>query len=383
MNFTQEQISTLIDEITKKENGYFSAIKMVLESIMRAERNEFNKQESDSSNGYRFSSVFAHGGQLQLVVPRSRSSNFYPLILAVIKDQDNESKKLAYELYQAGLTTLQVGDLFEKIYGKHYSKSAISSMMNYARTDVDAWLGRKLEKRYPIIYIDATYWHTRRDKNVSKEAYYTVLAVKEDRTREVLAIVNHPTEGASNWQEVFESLKKRGVEEINLMVSDGLQGIEDAFKSVFPMADIQLCTVHLARNIQAKVKPEDKAEVAAGLKQVLDPTNKEDTQATGHKRFSEFIDKWIKKYPSFKCYKEPRYYSYFSYLNYHVEVRRMIYTTNWIERLNRSYKRTLRMRTSMPSPESVVFLIGSVACNRKEFNYPITQFIHEPKLFKN
>jgi transposase-like protein len=256
-------------------------------------------------------------------------------------------------------------------------------MMNYARTDVAAWLDRKLEKRCPIIYIDATYWYTRRDNSVSKEAYYTVLAVKEDRTREVLAIVNHPTEGASNWQDVFENLKKRGVEEVNLMVSDGLQGIEDAFKSVFSMADIQLCTVHLARNIQAKVKPEDKAEVAAGLKQVLDPTNKEDTQAIGHKRFSNFIDKWIKKYPSFKCYKEPRYYSYFSYLNYHVEVRRMIYTTNWIERLNRSYKRTLRMRTSMPSPESVVFLIGGVACNRKEFNYPITQFIHETKLFKN
>jgi putative transposase len=383
MNLTQEQISSIFDEIAKKENGYSLVIKLVLESIMRAERDEFNKQESDSSNGYRFSSVFAHGGQLQLVVPRSRSSNFYPMILAVIKDQDNESKKLAYELYQAGLTTLQVGDLFEKIYGKHYSKSAISSMMNYARTDVAAWLDRKLEKRYPIIYIDATYWYTRRDNSVSKEAYYTVLAVKEDRTREVLAIVNHPTEGASNWQEVFKNLKKRGVEEVNLMVSDGLQGIEDAFKSVFPMADIQLCTVHLARNIQAKVKPEDKAEVAAGLKQVLDPTNKEDTQAIGHKRFSNFIDKWIKKYPSFKCYKEPRYYSYFSYLNYHVEVRRMIYTTNWIERLNRSYKRTLRMRTSMPSPESVVFLIGGVACNRKEFNYPITQFIHETKLFKN
>lgn len=382
MNFTQEQISSILDEYANKEQGYQLVLKMVLESIMRAERNEFNEKESDSSNGYRLSSVFAHGGQLELVVPRSRSSNFYPMILALVKDQDNESKKLAYELYQSGLTTLQVGSLFEKIYGKQYSKSAISNMMVTARTDVSAWLERGLDKRYPVIYIDATYWHTRRDKSVSKEAYYTVLAVKEDRTREVLAIVNHPTEGASNWNEVFEALKLRGVEEINLMVSDGLQGIEDAFKSVFPMADIQLCTVHLTRNIQAKVKPDDKAEVAAGLKQVLDPTNKVDTQATGHKRFINFIDKWIKKYPSFKCYKEPRYHSYFAYLNYHVEVRRMIYTTNWIERLNRDYKRTLRMRTSMPSPESVVFLIGSVACKRSAYNYPITQFEYETKLFK-
>lgn len=225
MNFTQEQISSIMDECAKKENGYTLVMKMMLESIMRAERNEFNQVENDCSNGYRFSSVYAHGGQLELVVPRSRHNNFYPLILAIIKDQVHESKRIAYELYQAGLTTLQVGDLFDKIYGKHYSKSAISSMMSTAREDVGAWLKRNLEKRYPIIYIDATYWHTRRGGSVSKEAYYTVLGVKQARTREVLAIVNHPTEGSSNWKEVFLDLQSRGVDEINLMVSDGISGI--------------------------------------------------------------------------------------------------------------------------------------------------------------
>lgn len=381
MNFTQSQITEILDEIANGKNGYQQLLQLSLESIMRAERNEFNAEHSDSSNGYRFSSVLGHGGKLELAIPRSRHHNFYPMILALIKDQNEESKNLAYELYSSGLTTLQIGSLFDKIYGHHYSKSSISNMMLEAKADMNAWLTRDLEKRYPIIYIDATYWHTRRIDEVSSEAYYTILAVKEDRTREVLSIVNHPNEGANNWKEAFEALKQRGLETINLFVCDGLQGIENIIAEVFPMAVTQLCTVHLTRNILAKVKPTDKQEIANQMKEVLNPTNPKDTINDGYDRFIKFINKWIKKYPSFKTYLAPRYKLYFNYLNYHVEIRRMIYTTNWIERLNRNYKRTLRMRSAMPNPESVVFLLASVASRRSEYSKPIYQFIHEPKLF--
>ncbi len=375
MNFTQEQICNILDEIANKQDGYRELLKMSLEAIMRAEREEFNNKTSDSSNGYRLSSVFAHKSKLELVVPRSRHHNFYPLILGLIKDQDKECQEMAFELYKSGLTTEQVGDLFGKIYGKTYSKSAISQMMAEARSDVFAWLERKdLDKTYPIIYIDATYWHTRRIDAVYNEAYYTILAVKQDRTREVLSVINHPTEGASNWEEAFESLKERGVEQVQLVVSDGLTGIENAVAKVFPKAVVQLCTVHLTRGILSKVKPSDKHQVADDIKEVLQPDIATETSKAGIARFNIFITKWIKKYPSFRVYRDNRYQLYFNYLDYDVEIRRMIYTTNWIERLNRNYKRTLRMRSSMPSPESVLFLLGSVAMNRPEFSFPIYQF---------
>jgi len=381
MNFTQTQITEILDEIANGKNGYQELLKLSLESIMRSERNEFNKEQSDVSNGYRLGSILGHGGKLELSIPRSRHHNFYPLILALVKEQNEECKTLAYELYSSGLTTDQIGSLFDKIYGHQYSKSSISNMMSNARMDVQSWLNRKLEKRYPIIYIDATYWHTRRLDSVSSEAYYTILAVREDRTREVLSVINHPTEGSSNWREEFENLKARGLEEINLVVSDGLQGIENAVAKVFPMATVQLCTVHLTRNILAKVKPCDKQLIAKDLKDVLDPSDPNDNAGKGHKRFTDFINNWVKKYPSLKTYLLPRNKLYFNYLNYHVEIRRMIYTTNWIERLNRNYKRTLRMRSSMPSPESVVFLLASVAVRRNEYKMPIYQFIYETKLF--
>ena len=381
MDFTQEQISELLTTIANKKDGYRILLQQSLEAIMRAERSQFNEVNTDYGNGYRFSKVCVHNGKMELMIPRSRNHNFYPLILALIKDQNKESEALAFELYKSGLTTEQVGKLFGKLYDHHYSKSAISQMMQSARQDVFAWLDRKgLDTIYPVIYIDATFWPTRRENEVSNEAYYTILGVKQDTTREVLSIVNHPTEGASNWEDALNQLKQRGVEKIELVVVDGLNGIEDVINRVYPEAKIQLCTVHLARNIVSKVKPVDKPQVVSDLKTILDPEQTEDSLTKGIIRFNDFVKKWQSKYPSFKQYLKPRYSLYFTYLNYEKEIRRMIYTTNWIERLNRNYKRTLRMRSSMPSPESVLFLLGSVSMDRLEYRYPIYQFKLTTKL---
>lgn len=381
MNFTQEQISDILLTIAKGKDGYRILLKKSLEAIMQAERRQFNVDHQDYGNGYRFSQVCVQNGKMELVIPRSRNHNFYPLILTLIKDQNKECESLAFELYKNGLTTEQVGSIFEKIYAHHYSKSAISQMMKEARTDVFAWLKRTgLDPIYPAIFIDATFWYTRREDKVSSEAYYTILGLKQDGTREVLSIVNHPTESAANWEQIFEDLKKRGVQDIQLVVSDGLSGIEAIINKAFPKATVQLCTVHLRRNIASKVKPSDKQEVMSDLKDVLDPDRDEDTPQQGLDRFHLFIEKWVKKYPSLKNYKDHRYALYFNYLSYEKEIRRMIYTTNWIERLNRNYKRTLRMRSSMPSPESVLFLLGSTAMNRPEYNYPIHNFKNSTKL---
>jgi putative transposase len=271
MDFTQEQISELLTTIANKKDGYRILLQQSLEAIMRAERSQFNEVNTDYGNGYRFSKVCVHNGKMELMIPRSRNHNFYPLILALIKDQNKESEALAFELYKSGLTTEQVGKLFGKLYDHHYSKSAISQMMQSARQDVFAWLDRKgLDTIYPVIYIDATFWPTRRENEVSNEAYYTILGVKQDTTREVLSIVNHPTEGSSNWEDALNQLKQRGVEKIELVVVDGLNGIEDVINRVYPEAKIQLCTVHLARNIVSKVKPVDKPQVVSDLKTILD-----------------------------------------------------------------------------------------------------------------
>lgn len=355
MEFTREQISEIISEITNGELGLQGLVKQGLESLMLSERALHNETRGDVSNGFRGRRV-CHGGKVfELRVPRSRNNHFYPMLLGVLKDQEEEAQKLVSSLYCSGLTTEQVGKIYEQFYGKHYSKSQVSRLLNTAREDVNAWLGRELDHRYPIIYIDATYVLTRRDDSVSNEAYYTVLGVKEDRTREVLAV-------------------------IDLLVCDGLPGIENVLADTFPKADLQLCTVHLKRNIAGKVKPRDKKQVMEELKQVCTPDQWEISPEQAFQKFKEFIARWQKSYPVLKRYCHDRYRFYFTYFKYEREIRGMIYTTNWIERLNRDYKRVINMRGAMPNPQAVILLMGTVAQNADIYKYPIYNFL-ESRLF--
>ena len=127
-----------------------------------------------------------------LRIPRSRSGNFYPVLLGLIRSESEERAKLFNLLYTKGLATEQIGEISETIYGRTYSKQQVSYLSNSCREDVDKWLKRSLSSHYLAVYIDATFIATRRDKQVSKEAYYTILGVLEDGSREVLSVVNHP-----------------------------------------------------------------------------------------------------------------------------------------------------------------------------------------------
>src|SRR5699024_6369581 len=211
MRYTQPQFTKIIEDIIEKEDGLNTILKTTLEAMMKAERTEYKKSVNDYSNGYRSRKAFGDGKMIELKVPRTRKG-FYPVVLGLLKDQQNETQNLAFELYKSGLTTDQVGAKLDAIYGKHYSTSQVSRMFSYARKEIELWLDRPLNNYYTIIYIDAVFISTRRVDNVSKEAYYTVLGVRPDRTREVLGVFNFPTEGSSQWVSIFKQLKARGVE---------------------------------------------------------------------------------------------------------------------------------------------------------------------------
>jgi len=377
LTFTQEQVTKILEEIAKEKDGYNKVLKYSLEALMRAERELHNSKNNDVSNGYRWRSVFGKGKQLKLEVPRSRYDNFYPFLLSVIKDQDQEARVLAFSLYGSGLTTGQVGEIFKQVYGRAYSESQISRMFCFARDEVKSWLERPLESYYPIVYLDATFISTRRVDNVSKEAYYTILGVRADRTREVLAIVSFPQESAVAWASVFAELKARGVKRIDLVISDGLRSIEDAVAHHFQGVSHQLCVVHLQRNVIKMVKKKDKPEVIEDLKDVFRTNDSSDTPEKGWIRWLEFIKKYEPKYPGFRRMKTHRYRLYFTYLKYDYRIRSMIYTTNWIERLNRDYKRTTRMRGALPNVEATLLLLGYVAMNKKIYQRKVPKLNYE------
>jgi putative transposase len=377
MNFTHEQISELLLNIANSEDGTNLLMQMTLNAFMKSERHLHQQSNpTDYANGFRERKARGFGNEMVLKVPRTRNGTFYPVLLNVLRNEDEEHRKLIFSLYRRGLTTEQVSDVYEEIYGKDYSKQQISYLMKDSREEVSMWLKRRLDSHYLVLYIDATFVHTRRDKSVSKEGYYTILGIKKDGSREVLSIVNHPTEGATLWQMELELLKERGVQSVGLIVSDGLTSIENAIAKAFADAQHQLCVVHMKRNILSVFPRTRRQDISKELIEIFAIETKKITPLEGFKNLCNFVEKHQKSYPSLKSFSNQRNIAYFSYLNYPVSIQRMIYSTNWIERLNRDYKRVLKMRGTMPSQESVLFLMGSVAMEKeyKSYKYPVSAF---------
>jgi transposase-like protein len=200
--------------------------------------------------------------------------------------------------------------------------------MKASREEVSIWLKRKLDSHYLVFYIDATFVHTRRDKSVSKECYYTILGIKEDGSREVLSVVNHPTEGALLWQQELDSLKERGVQSVGLVVSDGLTSIENANARSFANAQHQLCVVHMKRNILAVFPRTKRIEIGRELLEIFAIETKYTTAVEAFENLCKFVEKYKKNYPSLKSVSNQRNISYFTYLNYPISIQRMIYSTN-------------------------------------------------------
>ena len=187
-------------------------------------------------------------------------------------------------------------------------------------------------------YIDATYVPTRRDRSVSQEAYYSILGLLPDGRREVLGVVHHPEEGALCWEMELEALKERGVEAVDLIVSDGLTGIENAVKRAYPAALHQLCMVHFKRNALGMVAKKDRAQLKADLDAFFLMENTDMMPMEAYENLKRFTENWSSKYPSFKRLSHERSIAYFAYLRFPAHLHRMLCTTNWIEWLNRSYK---------------------------------------------
>ena len=268
---------------------------MTLDAFMKSERQLYQQENPENyANVYRTRKAHGFGKEMVLKVPRTRNSTFYPVLLNVLRNEDEEHRKLIFSLYRRGLTTEQVSDVYEEIYGKEYSKQQISYLMKDSREEVSIWLKRKLDSHYLVFYIDATFVHTRRDKSVSKEFYYTILGIKEDGSREVLSVVNHPTEGALLWQQELDSLKARGVQSIGLVVSDGLTSIENAIARSFVNAQHHLCVVHMKRNILAVFPRTKRIEIGRELLEIFAIETKCTTAVEAFENLCKFVEKYKK-----------------------------------------------------------------------------------------
>ena len=383
MEFSKVQLATLLNNhIEGKPDGLNEVLKMISESLMKSERKiHLDHDQANKANGYRLGKVYGHGKLLELRIPRDRNGHFYPKLLAILRHQQAETDRLVSALYGQGLTQSQLGQVFDDLYGRHYSSSTIGRMIDWMRKDVRDWLDRDLLAYYPIIYVDALHVKVRRS-SVANEAFYVVLAVLPDATREVIAIEHMPTESGTGWQVIFQRLRERGVEKVGLVVADVIAGLEKAATKILGSMPVQQCVVHLKRGLAAHVRPKLRGALFEDLAHVFPIGDKNISSEMGWQRWNEFCQNWGKTYDKIaRMANNEDYRNCFTYLDFDYRIQSMIYTTNWIERLNRDFRRVLKMRGAMPDEESVMVLMGKVAMDKKAYQRKVPKLDYDKRLF--
>lgn len=386
IDLTNDQLQDTINSLLNKEEGLNNLLEMILDGLMKLERDTFLSGPAGSgnkANGYRPGRAAGYGKELSLRIPRDRLGQFKPVLWAMLRDQGEQVRRLCFELYGKGLTTRQVGEITERIYGRHYSSSAVSAFSQQLKEQLDAWRQRRLQARYPVLLIDAIHAKVRRE-HVSAEAFYVVLGLTETMQREVLAIASIPSESAAGWQQLLADLKARGLEETCLVVADGLPGLDEAIHQSFPAARHQKCVTHLKRNILAYVKADHKEQIAGELRQVFMTGQQAYSPAQARQKLDAFAKRWGRHYEHIAKLpdKEDLHY-YFTYLDFDWQIQAMIYTTNWVERLNKSFRRSLKIRNALPNPQAALLLLTKVAVDIEErvYQFPIYNFKFDQTLF--
>lgn len=306
-------------------------------------------------NGYSKKTVQSAQGELELAIPRDRQGDFEPVLVPKHERRLAGLDEKILALYSRGLSVRDISAQLEDLYGAKISAALISEVTDSVSADVKAWQSRPLEAVYPIVYLDALYVNIKVGGRVSKRAVYVALGVNADGNKELLGlwIGDAAAEGAKFWLKVLTDLKNRGLQDILIACCDGLKGFPQAIESVYPQTQIQLCIVHLIRNCLRYVPWKQSKAVAADLKPIYQATSLEAAEAA----LDDFAAKWDEHYPAISQIWLRHWEHIIPIFDYPMPIRKVIYTTNAIESLNRSLRKVIKTKAVFPDEDSVLKLM--------------------------
>jgi len=300
-------------------------------------------------NGYKPKTLKSTMGELEIEVPQDRNSEFEPKIVPKRKTNISEIEQKIINMYARGLTTREISEQIEDIYGFEASAELVSKVTDKVLPQIEEWQNRRLSEIYPIVFIDAIVFSVRKEKTVQKTAVYVVLGVDSDGMKDVLSIEVGENESAKFWLSVLNNLKNRGIKDILVLCADGLSGIKEAIEAAFPMTEYQRCIVHMVRNTLLHVPHKHKKAFANDLKSIYHAPDEE----TGLANLLEVKTKWDKIYPNAMRRWEDNWNVICPIFKYSMTVRKALYTTNAIESLNSQYRRINAGRPVFPSEDAL------------------------------
>jgi putative transposase len=305
-----------------------------------------------------------------LAIPRDRQSTFEPILIAKHQRRLSGLDDKILALYARGMSTRDISLQLEELYGAEVSAAIVSEVTDAVSDDVKAWQSRPLDELYPIAYLDALYVNIKVAGRVSKRAVYVVLGINRDGNKELLGlwIGEAEAEGAKFWLKVLTDLKNRGLKDILIACCDGLKGFPQAIAAVYPDTQVQLCIVHLIRNSLRYVPWKDSRAVVNDLKPIYRAATLEEAETA----LEDFATKWDDPYPAISQIWLRHWPNIIPIFDYPMEIRRVIYTTNAIESLNRSLRKVIKTKAVFPDEVSVLKLMYLAMNNiAKRWSRPI------------
>lgn len=304
----------------------------------------------DYRNGYKSKRVNSSYGNMEIKVPQDRKSTFEPQVVKKRQKDISDIDQKIISMYAKGMTTRQISDTLEDIYGFEASEGFISDVTDKILPQIEDWQNRPLSEVYPVIYIDAIHYSVRDNGIIKKLAAYVILGINLDGQKEVLTIQVGNNESSKYWLSVLNELKNRGVQDILIICADGLTGIKEAIAAAFPKTEYQRCIVHQVRNTLKYVANKDMKPFAADLKTIYHASSEEKAVEA----LEKVTLKWSEKYPnSMKSWKQ-NWDAISPIFKFSADVRKVIYTTNAIESLNSTYRRLNSQRSVFPSDTALL-----------------------------
>ena len=328
-------------------------IKEMMEAEMDDHLGYQKSERSDSDdyrNGYKSKRVNSSYGSMDIDVPQDRKSTFEPQIVKKRQKDISDIDQKIISMYAKGMTTRQISETIEDIYGFETSEGFISDVTDKILPQIEDWQNRPLDEVYPILYIDAIHYSVRDNGVIRKLAAYVILGINTEGKKEVLSISVGDNENSKYWLSVLNELKNRGVKDILIICADGLSGIKEAIAAAFSKTEYQRCIVHQVRNTLKYVPDKDRKAFASDLKTIYHASDEEKARLA----LNRVTEKWTVKYPN----SMKRWYDNWDAITpifkFSPDVRKVIYTTNAIESLNSTYRKLNRQRSVFPSDTALL-----------------------------
>lgn len=317
----------------------------------------------NSRNGSYPKTVRTEIGEVEVTMPRDRAGTFDPVLVPKGERQLDGLAAQVISLYARGLTTGEIQAHLEDIYDTSISKDTISRITDTIVADMEAWQSRPLDPIYAVVLIDAIVIKVR-DTQVANRPVYVAIGVNLDGERDVLGLWMGPTggEGAKQWMTMLTELRNRGVLDVLITCCDGLKGLPDAVRTIWPETTVQTCVVHLVRNSLRYASKRHWPTITKGLRRIYTAP----TVPAAETEFEEFATQWRDTYPAMVMSWENAWDEFVPFLEFPAELRKIVYTTNSIESLNARFRRAVRHRGHFPTEQAAMKVLYLTATQRRK-----------------